>query len=273
MTLLLVFIKILVKTYKTPQLNSIDNTVFIGKVLFSLERIASTNLYALDLLDEEKPIEGTIVVAHDQYAGRGQVNKHWESEPGKNLTCSIILYPDFLPARQQFVLSQIVALSIADTLRSFIPDGVKIKWPNDLYIFDKKITGTLIQNALQGSTIKSTVIGIGLNVNQINFISAAPNPTSIYLETNKVVDLHIVLTKFCQSLEKWYLKLKAGKVEEIQTAYFNQLFRRNEIHSYRRPDGRIFSGRIQGTNAIGQLVVATEEGEELFSLKEIGYVL
>ncbi len=254
-------------------MNSLDNTLFIGKVLFSLERTASTNLYALDLLDEEKPLEGTIVLAKDQYAGRGQVNKHWESEPGQNLTCSIILYPDFLPARQQFALSQVVALGIADTLRSFIPKGVKIKWPNDLYIFDKKITGILIQNALQGSTIRSAVVGIGLNVNQTIFTSDAPNPTSIALETNVPVDLNVVLRKLSQNLEQWYLKLKAGKMEEIQTAYLDQLFRRNEIHQYRRPDGRIFSGRIQGTTAAGQLVVATEEGAELFSLKEIGYVL
>ncbi len=261
------------KLVKTPSLNSIDNTLFIGKVLFSLERIASTNLYALRLLDEEKPIEGTIVVAYDQYAGRGQVNKHWESEPGQNLTCSIILYPDFLPARQQFVLSQLVALSIADTLRFFIPKGVKIKWPNDLYISNKKITGILIQNALQGSTIRSTVIGIGLNVNQTVFTSDAPNPTSIALETNATVDLKLVLTKLAQNLEKWYLKLKSGKMEEINTTYLEQLFRRNEIHSYRRPDGRIFSGSIQGTTATGQLIVDTEKGAELFSLKEIGYVL
>lgn len=254
-------------------MNSIDNTLFIGKVLFSLERIASTNQYALDLLDGEKPAEGTIVLAFDQYAGRGQINKHWESEPGANLTCSIILYPNFLPAQQQFVLSQIVALAIADTLRSFIPNGVKIKWPNDLYIYDKKITGILIQNSLQGATIKSTVIGIGLNVNQINFKSDAPNPTSIALETNNSIDTNVVLEKVCHYLEQWYLKLKAGKIDEIHTAYLNQLFRRNETHQYRRPDGRIFTGRIQGTSVAGQLIVDTEEGEELFSLKEIGYVL
>lgn len=254
-------------------MNSLDNTLFIGKVLLSLERIASTNQYALDLLDGNKPVEGTTVVTYDQYAGRGQVNKHWESEPGKNLTCSIILYPNFLPARQQFVLSQVVALSIADTLQSFIPNGVKIKWPNDLYVYDKKITGVLVQNALQGSTIKSTVIGIGLNVNQIDFKSDAPNPTSIILETNQSTELDLVLTKLCQNLEKWYLKLKAGKMKEIHTAYLEQLFRRNETHSYRRQDGSVFPGRIQGTSPIGQLVVATEKGEELFSLKEIGYVL
>ena len=254
-------------------MNSLDNTVFIGKVLLSLERIASTNQYALDLLDEKKAAEGTIVLAYDQYAGRGQINRHWESEPGKNLTCSIILYPDFLPARQQFLLSQIVALSIADTLRSFISSGVAIKWPNDLYVHNKKITGILIQNALQGSRIKSTVIGIGLNVNQRIFKSDAPNPTSIALETNRDFELEMVLTKLCQALEKWYLKLKAGETEEIQAAYLSQLFRRNETHNYRRPDGNIFSGRIKGTSAIGQLVVDTEKGEELFSLKEIGYIL
>ncbi len=254
-------------------MNSIDNTLFIGKVLFSLERIASTNQYALDLLDQEEPLEGTIVIAFDQYAGRGQINKHWESEPGKNLTCSIILYPDFLPARQQFVLSQVVALSIADTIRSFISNGVTIKWPNDLYVYDKKITGILVQNALQGSVIKSTVVGIGLNVNQMNFKSDAPNPTSIALETKRTIELDFVLAKLCQALEKWYLKLKANKIEDIQAAYQKQLFRRNELHNFRRSNGQIFSGRIQGTTAIGQLIIDTEKGKELFSLKEIGYIL
>ena len=253
-------------------MNSIDNTLFIGKVLLSLERIASTNQYALDLLDKKKPAEGTIVLAYDQYAGRGQVNKHWESEPGKNLTCSISLYPNFLPARQQFVLSQVVALSIADTIRFFIPNGVTIKWPNDLYVYDKKITGILIQNALQGSKIKSSVIGIGLNVNQTIFKSDAPNPTSVALEIKREIELETVLTKLCQALEKWYLKLKAGKVEEIHSAYLLQLFRRNEIHNYRRLDGSIFSGRIKSTSATGQLVIDTDKGEELFSLKEIRYV-
>ena len=254
-------------------MNSLDNTVFIGKVLLSLERIASTNQYALDLLDEKKAAEGTIVLAYDQFAGRGQINRHWESEPGKNLTCSIILYPDFLPARQQFLLSQIVALSIADTLGSFISSGVAIKWPNDLYVHNKKITGILIQNALQGSRIKSTVIGIGLNVNQRIFKSDAPNPTSIALETKRDFELETVLTKLCQALEKWYLKLKAGKMEEIRSAYLLQLFRRNEMHNYRRLDGSIFSGRIKSISATGQLVIHTDKREELFSLKEIKYVL
>ena len=126
---------------------------------------------------------------------------------------------------------------------------------------------------MQGSTIKSSVIGIGLNVNQMIFKSDAPNPTSIALEMKREIELETVLTKLCQALEKWYLKLKAGKVEEIHSAYLNQLFRRNETHNYRRPDGHIFSGHIQGTTQNGQLVVATEKGEELFSLKEIRYVL
>ena len=253
-------------------MNSLSNTLFIGKVLLNLDRIGSTNQYALDLL-AQKPIEGTIINTDNQYAGRGQMAKSWESAPGKNLTISILLYPTFLLAKDQFLLSQIVAISIAETLQAFIPNGVKIKWPNDLYINDKKITGILIQNALKGANIQSSIIGIGLNVNQEVFQSDAPNPTSLFLEVGREVSRQKVLIKLCQKLEQWYLQLKSGKIASIQKAYLDLLYRKEETHIFRRQDKSAFQGRILGITDTGQLKVQTTNGIEIFNLKEIQYVI
>jgi len=250
-----------------------NNTLFIGKVLHLLDAIGSTNQYALDMLSKNKPSEGTIFLTHNQYAGRGQVNKHWESEPGKNLTFSLLLYPIFLPARQQFLLSQAISLGIAETLQAFIPKKISIKWPNDLYVEERKITGILIQNSLKGSSLQSAVVGIGLNVNQAIFKSDAPNPTSIFLETNQLLSLDFVLDKLCQHLEQRYLQLKAGRYQQLQADYRQFLFRLNEPHLYKRPDNTVFSGTIKGVTEIGQLQMETAQGMEVFSLKEVGYIL
>lgn len=252
---------------------STNNTLFVGKVLHELKAIGSTNQYALDILSKSNPSEGTVIVTHDQYAGRGQAGKHWESEPMKNLTCSLILYPTFLQARQQFLLNQAISLGVLKTIQYFIPKKCTIKWPNDLYVEDRKITGILIQNALKGATIQSSVIGIGLNVNQQIFKSDAPNPTSIFLETNKEFTLSSVIQQLCEHIEQQYLLLKAGRIDLLQQQYQQQLYRLHEVHPYKKADGTLCQGIIQGVTDIGLLRLKTERGEEHFALKEIGYVI
>jgi len=249
------------------------NTLFVGKVLHEFESLSSTNIFATELLTEKKVVEGTFILTHDQYAGKGQASNKWESAPYKNLTFSVILLPKFLLARKQFLLNQVVSLSVFDTLKEFIKEGLTIKWPNDIYVFDKKITGILIQNNLRGSTLQSAIIGIGINVNQKKFISDAPNPTSIALETGTTIDLDVVLSKFCQSLENNYLQLKAGQIAQIQQRYLDNLFRFGETYPYRRTDGTVFKGEIKGVTDIGKLSMKTDIGMEEFAFKEVGYIL
>jgi len=249
------------------------NTLFVGKVLHEYESLNSTNNYATKLLKDSSPAEGTIIITHDQYAGKGQATNKWESAPHKNLTFTTILYPKFLPARKQFLLNQVISLSVFDTLQQYISKGLAIKWPNDIYVFDKKITGILIQNSLQGSTLQSAIIGIGLNVNQKQFISDAPNPTSIALETDKTLDLEMVLATFCQQLEHHYLQLKANQTQQIQERYLKHLFRFKESAFYRRLDGTIFKGQIKGVTAMGKLLIETVHGVEEFAFKEVKYIL
>ena len=249
------------------------NTLFVGKALYEFDALDSTNQFALDLLAKEKPVEGTIVLTHDQYGGRGQLNNKWESEPQKNLTFTTILFPKFLLARKQFLLNQVVSLSVFDTLNNYISEGLTIKWPNDIYVYNKKITGILIQNSLQGSTLQSSIIGIGLNVNQKQFLSDAPNPTSLALEIGEEIVLGKILVEFCQYLEKNYLQLKTGQTDLIQQRYLNNLFRLGQNYHFSRKDGTIFKGEIRGVTDIGKLIIKTANGEEAFAFKEVGYVL
>ncbi len=249
------------------------NTLFVGKVLHQFDALASTNQFALDLLSKSNPSEGTVVLTRDQYAGKGQINNKWESEAGKNLTFSVLLYPKFLAAKKQFLLSQVVSLAIFDALKEYISRGLKIKWPNDLYVFDKKVTGILIQNSLKGYFLQASVIGIGVNVNQIVFRSHAPNPTSLALEIKREINLNQLLSELFYHLETRYLQLKAGRIEQLRLDYMDNLYRLGKASFFKRPNGIIFKGKIRDISESGKLIIDTKNGKEKFSLKEIEYVV
>ena len=152
------------------------------EIIFTKEHLAetdSTNTY-LQQLDADRHLpEGYIAYTDTQRAGRGQRGNSWESQPGKNLTFSLLLRPEHIPANQQFLLSQAVSLAATDVLNRYA-SGFSIKWPNDIYWEDKKIAGILIENVLSGSTFARSIVGIGLNINQERFISDAPNPVSLF---------------------------------------------------------------------------------------------
>ena len=150
----------------------------MGQVFEEFEMLPSTNQYAQELLSKSKPVEGTVISAQNQHAGRGQIGSSWEAAPGQNLTLSIILYPQFLAIQHQFQLNQSISLGVRDFIAKYVQKPVKIKWPNDIYVNEKKIGGILIQNTLSGSSIQSTIAGIGINVNQKHFESMLEMKTS-----------------------------------------------------------------------------------------------
>ena len=249
------------------------NTLFIGKVLHNFDELKSTNEYALSLLSKSKPIEGTVISAHHQSAGKGQIGSSWFVEPGKNLTLSLILQPHFLPIPRQFLLNQAVSLAVVDFLRHFISkDIVRLKWPNDIYIGDKKSTGILIQNTISGSKLQNTVVGLGININQTNFPASLPNPTSLALATGKddysLDELKQILFFY---LESRYLQLKAGQWEQLNEAYHHTLYMLNENKLFRSATGDTFKGMITGVTEQGLLKVKTETGLQTFNLKEITF--
>lgn len=249
------------------------NTLFVGKVVRVFPKLASTNQYATDLLSKSKPSEGTVISTPNQFAGRGQIGSGWESEADKNINLSIIFYPTFLPIRKQFQLNQAVSLGVKDCIAHFVPENVKIKWPNDIYIHNKKVCGILIQNTLTGSIISSSVIGIGINVNQTTFKTNPPNPSSLKLETNQELGLKRVREVLCQKIETRYLQLKAGKVKELYQDYLHNLYRYDKMSLFKRPNEDTFYGKILGVEETGKLLIENEYGDqENFAIKEVRFI-
>ncbi len=251
-----------------------SNTLFIGKVLMEFPELPSTNLFATDLLSKSKPAEGTAISASFQTDGRGQIGSKWYGEPGKNLALSIILYPVFLSPVQQFFLSQAVALAVRDWLAETLEKPAHIKWPNDVYIGDLKIGGILIQNSISGTAMQSSVVGIGINVNQEVFDPSLPNPTSLKIEAGgREFDLKTVRDRLFQHLEQRYLQLKSGQTEALAAAYREGLYGLGIPGNFQRRDGSVFRGVITGTTLAGQLCVLDENGDEsTFDLKAIQFI-
>ena len=175
--------------------------------IIHLSQTTSTNSYAKKYIEEHQAGEGTIIVAHEQTSGRGYGENTWESEPGKNLTFSLILYPVFIKAADFFRISQFVSLGLVDVLEKHLSEGISIKWPNDIYYKDDKIAGILIENSILRDKIDSSVIGVGLNVNQEVF-AHAPNPVSLKQITGKEYDLEILLEEMVRSILNRYDQMK-----------------------------------------------------------------
>lgn len=248
------------------------NTLFVGQALTDLPQVASTNAHAQALLAKSKPPEGTVISTFCQTDGRGQIGSRWESEPGKNISLSIIFYPDFLAVKDQFHLNQCISLAVLDLVKNCLPDHpVSIKWPNDIYVGSRKIAGILIQNSLINTQIRSTVVGIGININQTVFVSNPPNPTSMRLETGHDFLLTDLVPQLCEHLEGRYLQLKAGKVVPLQHDYLHHLYRFGQMANYQRNSGETFQGTIIGIDEMGRLKVAVGSEIECFDLKEIRF--
>ena len=171
----------------------------------------------------------------------------------KNISLSIILYPTFLAVERQFLLSQTISLAVFDLLEKYFPEKIKIKWPNDIYINGKKAVGILIQNSISGNYLRSSVIGIGLNVNQEIFKSDATNPTSFKLESGKEMDISSLIFELCLFVEMRYLKLKSGNLVPLQEDYLQHLYRYQTASLFQRPDGSVFKGTITGISKIGPI--------------------
>ena len=217
---------------------------------------------------------GSVWAARFQTAGRGQKGNKWESAVGENLMFSILLRPNFLPAEKQFIISQIGALAVCDLLATWGLDA-KIKWPNDIYIGDKKIQGMLIEHFLSGAQLSASIVGIGINVNQERFASDAPNPTSVLLETGQRKVPQDALVELLHRLELWYIQAEEGKLQEIENAYCARLYRLHQWKRYVRcADNVEFEGCIMGIDRYGCLkVLLRNNREETFSFQEIKYLL
>ncbi len=253
-------------------LTSPPGTLFVGQSMSHFSTLASTNEYAFDLLSKSTPAEGTVISTSDQYAGRGQIGSKWESEAHLNIALSVILYPRFLPVRDQFQLNIAISLAVYDYVCHHIGKGVAIKWANDIYVGDNKISGILIQNIISGSVFQSSVVGIGLNINQTEFPDHLRNPVSLSLTTGLTYDLSVELATLCQCLERRYLALKSRQSAAQRAEYLSVLYRYLESGLFQTPDGEIFYGRITGISDIGKLQIEDRTGVKYFDIKQIRFL-
>jgi len=246
--------------------------MIIGSVIERHEKVSSTNTTAAIKIRNEKPAEGMIISASYQDGGRGQQGNKWESEAGKNLLISIILYPSMVSPINQFILSQMVSLSVFDLVSIETPD-VKIKWPNDIYVRDDKIAGILIENSIIGDAISSCIVGIGLNVNQETFSSTLPNPVSLTKITGKKYDLDKVIADLARALDKRYLMIINGDTEKLSSDYHDALYRCNEWHVYKDNDGK-FTGMIMFVRKDGMIILKRKDGSvREYAFRDIEYFL
>lgn len=269
----------------------------IGQQIIRLERTGSTNLYANRLLEKGEPAEGTVVWALDQYSGRGQHDHVWLSEPGKNLTFTVILRPWFLDPQLQFRLNKAIALGVLDYIKATIstcrpvdaeplppvtghpPSGTtppaagplcSIKWPNDLYIETAKVGGILIEHKIMGSRLESTIAGIGLNLNQAEFDPGLPNPGSLISYTGQELALGPELKKLLANLDRRYNALRVNNDSTIDVDYDHHLTGCNQWRLF-EVGGKQFEGCIRGVDDSGLLLVEDRQGVlNRYSHGEIG---
>lgn len=236
---------------------------FSDAELHFLQTTDSTNLQAGKLLKYSPLPEGSIIYTFNQTQGKGQGDNHWESEPEKNITASAILYPHFLTAGQQFMLTKVVALSVCSLLDTFaLPFQPEIKWPNDIYLNGHKIAGILIFNEISGNYINHSIAGLGLNVNQSTFKSYIPPAISLKMITGKETPLHKVLTDWHTQLGYWYELLMQSKNEEIDQAYLRRFYRLNQSASYFIRN-EIVEATITGLAEYGMLRLIDKTGKAI----------
>lgn len=242
---------------------------FDNKQIIMLDEVESTNSFASSL-PTELP-EGSVIVSQFQTNGRGQGSNFWESEKNKNLTFSVLLQPAFVKAVDQFYLSKVISLSLSDLISLYV-ENVQIKWPNDIYVGDKKIGGILIENSIEKDYISHCTVGIGLNINQEQFTSDAPNPVSLIQLTGETYDKDELLEIYLSVLEYRYNMLLNKEYTTIDQNYLDLLFQYNTLAKYQF-EGEIFTGTIIGVENTGELIILDQDGQKRnFWYKEVTFL-
>ncbi|OFX18922.1 MAG: biotin--[acetyl-CoA-carboxylase] ligase [Bacteroidetes bacterium GWA2_31_9] len=245
----------------------------IGKQIIHLDSVDSTNNYMKDNLLSNSENEGLIVSCKNQTAGKGQNNNFWESESGKNITISFFIKPkDYIDISDQFKISVFVAVSVFEFINAHASNNISIKWPNDIYFENKKIAGILIEHSIELNKLESTLIGIGININQEVFKSNAPNPISLKNITNQTFDLDNLINQLAEILNTNLIILK-NNYKTLKDIYLKNLFHKNTFHKYIYKEKNIVA-KIIDINNFGHLILETEDGTVIAcDMNEIKHVI
>ena len=244
----------------------------IGNQIYKVKSVDSTNNYAAKLLKQTKIPFGAVIMSYNQTDGKGQRDTNWESNAGENLLISVVLDMKNIPVSNIFYLSKSMALAVRACVSQITALECMVKWPNDIMVRNQKVAGILIENQWRRQEISSSVVGIGLNVNQTSF-SSDINATSLCNITLDKYDLEEVLEVLCEKMELYYAKFKNGEYSIIDKEYHGFLFNYNVWSSY-SIDGGIFEAKNRGVVETGQLQLELKSGQlQLFELKEIKQLL
>ncbi len=237
----------------------------------NLHETASTNTY-LHRMANILPA-GTVVYTHNQTAGRGQAGNSWEAQPGMNITMSMLVKNPPVRAVEQFYISEAVAVAIATVLNRYKP-GFVVKWPNDIYHGDRKACGILIEHTLMGSGIAHSILGAGINVNQTEFKSDAPNPVSLAQLTGEQHDVEAVMHEVCDEIERIIASFP-GSCQQLHQQFLGMLYRNDgQPHPFALPGGKQFMATIDTVTPDGMLHLTGEDGvTQAFAFKEVKHII
>lgn len=236
------------------------------------DEIDSTNRWLRDNIG--RCAHGFVADADFQTAGKGQASNKWESARGENLLFSLLLEPTKIPVQSQFVLSELVALAMTDTLRQLLGQDIRIKWPNDIYADNRKLCGILIETLLNGGQMAKAIVGVGLNVNQTTFVSDAPNPVSMRQIAGTAFERDHVLQLLTTRILDYYGNFDMAQYERWQQRYADALYRRTGLHPFRLPSGETFRAAIDCVKPTGHLVLRDTNGVlRTFAFKEVQFVI
>lgn len=220
--------------------------------------------------------EADIVVATADYqtAGRGQGSNTWESEEGKNLLFSLLIRPTMVEAAEQFVLSMAGALALRDVIvEATGATDISLKWPNDVYWRDYKVSGTLIETSVSGKRVKRCIFGTGINVNQRRFLSDAPNPLSLCAITGAELSVEALLRSVVEHFKHYYRLVAGHDYGRIASAYRAALYRRTGRHRYADKDGE-FTATISDVGLDGTLTLSLDDGRlRRYAFKEVKFII
>ena len=251
---------------------SSTKTQMIGKDIKTLPKCRSTNETLAEMWRNGVVQEGTVIRANEQTAGRGQRNSLWESQPGMNLTFSLLIHPRYVPVGQQFFISMLTSLALHDVVASTLTEEVKIKWPNDILVEQRKVCGILIENFLQEKNIDTSIIGIGLNVNQTSF--SYPQATSLALEKNRLLNREEIFFQLMERLNVRLSQLLHGEHEKLTDDYLTSLYGYEKLLRYEDvTNGQQFNGKITGVSQEGKLIIKHCHTQEMycFGFKEVRF--
>ena len=229
--------------------------------------ITSTNTIAEGIPAKELK-DKQVVLTWQQSQGRGQATNKWECTPFHNISMTVIFRPERLEASKQFAVSMVIALGCLDFLRRYVQE-VTVKWPNDVYVGDRKISGILIEHRIAGAYIQNSLCGIGVNINQKEFLSEAPNPVSLFQLTGKEMPLEKALQELLDCIGKRYAQVH--DYAALERDFLHCMYRSSGIHTW-RDEGGMFRASITGVDEYGQLMLQDTEGRErVYAFKEVQY--